>query len=327
MKMAVSKDFFISENGFRDAMMNTVEPFLRSIAEDGFFEAPDKKKIHYVFYKAENPVTNIVIAHGFTESAEKFLEMCWYFVKMKLNVFIVDHRGHGLSHRHNTDKEVVHVQYFDQYVDDLQTLVQSVVLKKAPSLPLYLYSHSMGGAISVQHLQKYPGVFEKAILSAPMIQAKTAGLPPTVAKVVTGLFIALGKEQEKVVGYKGFNPDRTYEDSHDTSKERFDYYHKKKIENEDIRTAAPSYRWVNEAVKVTARNLDPERNRKITAKVLLCQPEEDSTVYMEAEDEFIKLVKDGRLVKFRDCKHEIYNSIDPTVKEYLDTIETFLFNE
>ena len=48
---------------------------------------------------------------------------------------------------------------------------------------------------------------------------------------------------------------------------------------------------------------------------------------MEAEDEFIKLVKDGRLVKFRDCKHEIYNSIDSTVKEYLDTIENFLFKE
>ena len=325
--MAVSKEFFISENGFAASMKNTVEPCLKSISEDSFFEAKDGKKIHYVFYKAENARGNIVIAHGFTESAEKFLEMCWYFVKMNLNVFIVDHRGHGLSHRHNTDKEVVHIKYFDQYVDDLQTLVEKIVLKKAPGLPLYLYSHSMGGAISVQHLQKYPGVFTNAILTAPMIQAKTAGLPPAVARAVTGLFIRLGKEQEKVVGYGGFNPDRTYEQSHDTSKERFDYYHRKKIENEDIRTAAPSYRWVNEAVKVTARNLDAERNKKITAKVLLCQPEEDSTVYMEAEDEFIKLVKDGRLVKFRDCKHEIYNSIDSTVKEYLDTIENFLFNE
>lgn len=322
-----TRDYFISENGFKEAMQNRVEPFLKGISEEGFFEAPDSKKIHYLYYKAENPRGNMVIAHGFTESAEKFLEMCYYFVKMNLNVFIVDHRGHGLSHRHNTDKEVVHIKYFDQYVDDLQTLVEKVVLNKAPLLPLYLYSHSMGGAIAVQHLQKYPGVFEKAVLSAPMIQAKTAGLPPAVAKILTGLFILLGKEQEKVMGYKGFNPDRTYEDSHDTSKERFDYYHKKKIENEAIRTAAPSYRWVNEAVKVTAKNLDPERNKKITAEILLCQPEEDATVYMEAEDEFIKLVKNGRLQKFYECKHEIYNSVDNTVKEYLDTIEGFLFNE
>ncbi len=325
--MAVSRDYFISENGFAEAMKNTVEPYLKNISESGFFDALDGKKIHYVYYKAENPRGNIVIAHGFTESAEKFLEMCYYFNRMNLNVFIVDHRGHGLSHRHNSDKEVVHIKYFDQYVDDLQTFVKKVVKTAAPDLPIYLYSHSMGGAISVQHLQKYPGVFEKAILSAPMIQAKTAGIPPAVAGAVTRLFILLGKEKEKVIGYKGFNPDRTYEDSHDTSKARFDYYHKKKIENEDIRTAAPSYRWVNEAVKVTAKNLDKKRNEKITAKILLCQPEVDSTVYMEAEDEFIKLVKDGRLEKFYDCKHEIYNSIDSTVKAYLDVIENFLFNE
>ena len=325
--MAVSRDFFISEKDFASSMRATVEPYLRSRAEDSFFEALDGKKIHYVFYKAENPVGNIAIAHGFTESAEKFLEMCWYFLKMNLNVFIVDHRGHGLSHRHNDNKEVVHIKYFDQYVDDLQSLVKKVIRPKAPDLPLYLYSHSMGGAISVQHMQKYPGVFEKVILSAPMIKAKTAGIPEPVANIFSRLFILLGKEKEKVIGYKGFNPDRTYEDSHDTSKERFDYYHKKKIDNENLRTTAPSYRWVNEAIKVSKLNLDEKRNSKITAEVLLCQPEVDSTVFSEMEDVFIRLVKNGRLERFTECKHEIYNSVDNTVIEYLDTIEGFLFNK
>ena len=267
-ELTLCKDMTVAENividkqdQFKGFMLKGKE--FRKIATDGFFNALDGKKIHYVYYKAENAKGNIVISHGFTESAEKFLEMCYYFNKMTLNVFIVDHRGHGLSHRHNSDKEVVHIKYFDQYVDDLQKLVKVIVRAEAPGLPLYLFSHSMGGAIAVQHMQKYPGVFSKAILSAPMIQAKTAGLPPAVAKFFTRLFILLGKEKEKVIGYKGFNPERTYEDSHDTSKERFDYYHRKKIENEDIRTAAPSNRWVNEAVKVTERNLDPTRNKKI----------------------------------------------------------------
>lgn len=322
-----TRDYFISENGFREAMLNTVEPYLKSIAEDGFFEASDGNKLHYIFYKNENAVGNIVMVHGFTEFAEKFLEMCYYFSKMKLNVFFIEHRGHGLSHRHNTNKEVVHINSFDQYIDDLHTFMQKKVLKNTGGLPLYLYSHSMGGAISVQYLQKYPDVFEKAILSSPMVKAKTAGLPAGITKLFTGLFIALGQEQKKVVGYSGFNPEKTYEDGNDTGKERFDYYHKKRILNENIRTAAPSYRWVNEAVRVTAKILDPEKNKKITAKILLCQPEEDSTVYMPPQNEFIKLVKDGRLVKFPGSRHSIYNSIDSTVKEYLDVIEAFLFNE
>ncbi len=325
--MSKTREYFISENNFAEEMANTVEPYLKKVAEDGFFEANDGKKIHYVYYKALNPVGNIAISHGFTESSEKFREMCWYFLNMKLNVFIVDHRGHGLSHRHNDKHEVVHIKYFDQYIDDLQTFVKKIITPSAPSLPLYLYSHSMGGAIAVQHLQKYPGVFKKAVLSAPMIKAKTAGIPEPVARFVTRTFILFGKEKEKVIGYKGFNPERTYEESHDTSKQRFDYYQKKRVENKHLQTAAPSYRWVNEAIKVSELNLNEARNARITAKVLLCQPEIDSSVVSEMEDVFIKQVKDGRLVKFTQCKHEIYNSIDATVKEYLDTIEAFLFEE
>lgn len=325
--MSVSRDYFISEKNFRESMETIVEPYLLERCEDSFFEALDGKKIHYVFYKADNPVGNIVICHGFTESGEKFREMSYYFLRMNLNVFAIDNRGHGLSHRHTDNKNIVHIKSFEQYVTDLKTLVKRVVKPVSPSLPLYLYAHSMGGAISVQHLQTYPGVFDKAVLSAPMIKAKTAGIPAGVAKTVSRLFILLGKEKSKVVGYKNFNPDRTYEESHDTSEERFNYYHSKRKVSDHLQTTAPSYRWVNEAVKVTDLNLDPRRNEKITAKVLLCQPESDSAVVSEMEDVFINQIKDGRLVKFTGCRHEIYNSVDNTVKEYLDTIEDFLLGQ
>lgn len=325
--MSKTREYFISENDFALNMENTVEPYLEERAEEGFFEALDGKKIRYIYYKAEKPVGNIAVSHGFTESLDKFREMCWYFLHMNLNVFIVDHRGHGLSHRHNNAHEVVHIKYFDQYVDDLQTFVKKIILPVSSSLPLYLYSHSMGGAIAVQHLQKFPGVFEKAILSAPMIKARTAGIPEPIARFTTRAFILFGKEKEKVIGYKGFNPERTYEESHDTSKARFDYYQKKRIENKHLQTSAPSYRWVNEAIKVSKLNLDKKRNERITAEVLLCQPETDSSVFSEMEDVFIKQVKNGRLVRFTECRHEIYNSVDNTVKEYLDTIESFLFDK
>ncbi len=320
----MSRSYFISERNFSEAMVGTVEPFLLARCEDSYFEASDGKKIHYVFYKADNPAGNMAICHGFTESGEKFREMCYYFLNMNLNVFAIDNRGHGLSHRHNSDPEVVHIKNFRQFSDDLQCFVEKVIKTSAPGLPLYLFSHSMGGAISVQHMQEYPGVFEKVILSAPMIKAKTAGIPEPIAKFVTRAFILFGKEKSKVIGYKGFNPDKTYEESHDTSEERFNYYHRKRKENTHLQTAAPSYRWVNEAIKVSYLNLDPKRNERITASVLLCQPEEDAAVVSEMEDEFIKQVKNGRLVRFTKCRHEIYNAVDETVEEYLDVIEAFL---
>lgn len=325
--MTKTRDYFISEKNFSENMKNIAEPYLKAHAEDGYFEALDGKKLHYVFYKADNAVGNMAICHGFTESTEKFLEMCFYFLQMNLNVFIVDHRGHGLSHRHTNDKQVVHIKNFDQYVTDFQTFTKKVILQKAPSLPMYMFSHSMGGAIAVQHMQTQPGVFEKVILSAPMIQANTAGIPNKIASFGARIFILLGKEKSKVVGYKPFNPERTYEESNSASEERFNYYHKKRINTPTLQTTAPSYRWVSEAVRVASLNLDPKRNSKITAKVLLCQPEVDAMVISGKQDIFIKQVKDGRLEKFTKCKHEIYMGFDETVKEYLDVIEHFLFEE
>ncbi len=325
--MTKNRDYFISEENFSSVFSSDAVPFLEKIKTDSYFEALDGKKIHYVTYKSENARGNIVICHGFTESAEKFLEMSYYFVKMRLNVFALDHRGHGLSHRHNSEEQIVHIKYFGQYVDDINTFAKKIVKKEEPGLPMYLYSHSMGGAIAVQHMQTHPGVFSKVILSAPMIKARTAGIPEGIARFASRTFILFGKEKNKVLGYKPFNPERTYEESHDTSKARFDYYHKKRKENSHLQTSAPSYRWVNEAIHVSKLNLDAKRNEKITAQVLLCQPEEDSSVISEMEDVFIKQVKNGRLVKFTKCRHEIYMSVDETVKEYLDVIENFLFEE
>ena len=63
---------------------------------------------------------------------------------------------------------------------------------------------------------------------------------------------------------------------------------------------------------------------RLDCPVLLCQPEEDTSVYSEAEDQFIVLIPNGRLERFFNCKHEIYMSVDDTVKAYLDEIRAFL---
>ena len=47
--MAVSRDYFISENGFEQSMKNTVEPYLRKIATDGFFDAlPENRQLQFL---------------------------------------------------------------------------------------------------------------------------------------------------------------------------------------------------------------------------------------------------------------------------------------
>ncbi len=315
----------VSETGYEETMKTVVEPFLAERRQDGYFESFDGKQIHYEQYLTPGAPGTVVIVHGFTESAEKFREMSYNFITMGYSVFAIDNRGHGLSYRKHPEAfEVVTVDRFEEYVEDLNKFVTDVVKPAAGDTPLYIYAHSMGGAIAVQYLQTYPGVFRKAVLSAPMIQANSGPVSPAATKLLTGLFCAIGKRDQMVFIHHGFQPDRTYENSHDTSKARFDYYHAKRLANDKLKTASASYSWVREAMKVAKKNLDPKRNANITIPVLLCQPEEDSSVISEKENEFISQLPNGRLVQFKKCKHEIYAAVDETVLEYLQTIQAFL---
>ncbi len=315
----------VSEANYAETMTNTVEPFLAERRTDAYFKGWDGNDIHYEQYLTPGAAGTVVISHGFTESAEKFREMSYCFILMGYNVFVIDHRGHGLSYRKHPEKfEIVTVGKFSEYVDDLHLFVTGVVKPAAGDGPLYIYAHSMGGAIAVQYLQTHPGVFRKAVLSAPMIQAASGPLSPGATLALTSLFCLIGKRDDMVFVHHGFQPDRSWEDSHDTSRARFEYYHAKRLASDDLKTASASYSWVREAMRVAKKNLDPARNKNITIPVLLCQPEEDSSVVSEKENVFISQVPNGRLVRFKNCRHEIYASVDETVLEYLQTIQDFL---
>ena len=312
----------VSEKNFAEGMQKA-EEFLAQHRTEGCFESFDGKSIHYEQYMCDGAKAGIVIVHGFTECAEKFREVSFNFLSWGYNVFAVDNRGHGYSARLTDDKETVCIGKFTDYVEDLQCFTEKIVSPACKNIPLYVYCHSMGGAITVQHLQTYPGVFKKAVLSAPMICPKTMGIPEGIAKFAANAGVLFGLGNKHIFGAKGFNPDRTYENSHDTSKARFDYWQKKRCENERYQTADPSFNWVKEAIAVSHRNLDAERNSRIKIPVFLCQPEEDSSVVSEAENEFIALVANGRLKKYKNCRHEIYMSVDETVAEYYNDIKNF----
>lgn len=318
----------VSEENYAETMREKVEPYLASLRKDDTFKSYDGNAIHYEMYLKDGAVGNMVVVHGFTESAEKFREMAYNFLCMDLNVFVIDNRGHGHSFRYNPeDPETVSIRHFEEYVRDLNFFLGRVVIPNGNGLPLYLYAHSMGGAIAVQHLQTWPGVFEKAILSAPMILAQSGPVSPQMTERIMNMFIAMGKGEKRVFIHKGYNPDYAFEDSHDTSRARFEYYNEKRRKNRHLQTASASNYWVREAMKVAKKNLDPKRCAGITAKVLLFQPETDKSVVSEKEDEFIAMVPDGRLVQLPDCKHEIYASVDSTVLQYLQIMEAFLFDE
>ena len=315
----------VNEDKYAEEMNTLVEPYLASLRTDGYFEGVGGDKLHYEAYLPENATAAIVVSHGFTESAEKFREMSYYYAKAGYLVFAIDHRGHGYSHRENPqDPETVHIDNFDTYIEDLKLFVDTVVKPQAGELPLYLYGHSMGGAVSVLFIMKYADVFEKCVLTAPMISANTANLPHFLTGNLAKLFAALGKGKEPVFNRGGYDPDRKFEDSNDTSRARFDYYQAKRNATREYQTSRPSYAWVREAVRVVKIQLNENNCKKIKAKVMLCQPEWDASVIMAPQNVFVSRVPGAIFKKFYGAKHEIYMSPNDVMDKYLNTVFSFL---
>ena len=314
----------IAEENYEQTMITVVEPFLCKLRKEGFLKFSDGRQLHYEYYIVENAKASVVIAHGYTEMAEKFREMMYYFINEGYNVFAVDHMGHGYSSRLTDNPNLAHIEKFDMYVTDFNAFVEKLVKPKSENLPLYLYSHSMGGAISVLHLERYPGVFEKAVLSAPMISPKTAGFPHFVTKTMTTVFKMLGKGGDMVFTEHEFNPDRTYLESGDTSKVRFDYVQAKRNAHKEYHTCATTYSWLDEALRITKIMLNKKNCDRITAKILLFQAENDSLVESEPQEKFVSRVKNARFYKIENTKHELYMTENNEMKLYLDMIFNFL---
>jgi len=314
----------LPESNYAAVMTETVEPYLDSRRQEMDMPLSTGGTLHAEVYEQPDATRAVVILHGYTESAEKFREMTWYFLNEKFNVYAIDHRGHGKSVRKISDTSITHVDAFSDYLRDLEEFMSGVVLPRTAHLPRVLYAHSMGGAVGGMMLQRHPEMFARAVLTAPMIAPSSAPFPQFVGAAIASVMCALGKSKELAFIGKPFDPaSETFESSFSTSHARFDYYEQKRIHNAHLQNSAPTYGWVKEAIGVTKVLLDKEKDRAIKTPLLLCQASRDTVVRLPEQNTFVSQIPGAQLKAF-DAKHEIYMSCDAVLKDYVPTVIGFL---
>ena len=125
----------LPESNYAAVMTETVEPYLDSRRQEMDMPLSTGGTLHAEVYEHPDATRAVVILHGYTESAEKFREMTWYFLNEKFNVYAIDHRGHGKSVRKISDTSITHVDAFSDYLRDLEEFMSGVVLPRTEHLP------------------------------------------------------------------------------------------------------------------------------------------------------------------------------------------------
>lgn len=125
----------------------------------------------------------VLLLHGRTECIEKYIETVAMLRDRGFAVWTLDWRGQGRSSRLLPDALPNHVGSFEDHLADLEHLIASMPGREAPFVVL---GQSMGGHLALRLMARSPGLFERAVLVAPMVDfPRPGGMPLWVARALS----------------------------------------------------------------------------------------------------------------------------------------------
>lgn len=137
----------------------------------------DGTQLHCISWVPEqSPKATLTFIHGYGEYIERYSHVFPRFVDAGIRVNSFDQRGHGKSEGIRG-----HSPSVEQSLEDISL----VVAKADPSLPHFLYGHSMGGGFVLLYAGTRAAKFDGIIASDPLIRL---ALSVPYLKVLSGRF-------------------------------------------------------------------------------------------------------------------------------------------
>ena len=303
-------DGLVLSGEYARTMAEAVLPYLEERRTDVTVRGAGGVPLFGSRYDADSPAGTVLMVHGFTESAEKFAELIHSLLRNGYSVVAWDQRGHGRSWRDPAiaDLSLTHVDRFEEYIGDMEAVCDRV-LSRMPK-PWRLFAHSMGGAVSALFLEGHPGVFGRVALCAPMIAPNLGGLPPFAARLLCAAETRLGRDKKRIFASKPFAGPEDFDASCATGRARFDWYDALRVGTPVFQNNGPTYGWTREAMRSSRMILAPGAVERIDAPVRVYTAEEDRSVMPDAQEAFVRRLRDGRRTLVPGSRHEIYRSGD-----------------
>jgi lysophospholipase len=241
-----------------------------------------------------------------------------------LSVWCLDWRGQGGSERPRRWPSRPRARRYDRDANDLALFVKTLPPAGHPRL---LIGHSMGGAIALVCLRQSPGLFDAAILSAPMLGIRTGRIPRPVARCITSTVRASGLGLCFIPGAGPWRPDRIPSPeisriSSDPERCRLQYgWFSARAR---LRVDEPTYGWLDASLRLVKRINRAEFLRDIRTPILLASAGIEAFVDPRAHRRAARLLPDCTLIEFPDSKHEPFLERDVIRNRWLDAIDRFV---
>lgn len=286
----------------------------------------------------EKTAGTVFIAHGYTGAWQKFDEVAWYLLRAGFNVLIIEHRGHGGSLRETRNPDLVRMRDWHNYVSDYLAAVEHGQKRFSLAHPFLLFGHSMGGGIATALIEKYPDLFDRAVLSSPML-LPTMPLPVWAARAASSVMTAIGRGGDPVPNMAGYE---AYTESIIASKKKTGRYEEGSNVALDARTGwymahrtpdlrrhtiRPSWDWIRAALAMDRAVMKKSAIARISTPVILFNGGRDTAVRSQAEGLFITRARRAsapvRFYHFKRGHHELFSDMPDITSRYYTMIISF----
>jgi len=269
-----------------------------------YFSGHNNLKIFYRNGSAHAEKARLVIAHGLGEHSGRYQEFASRMISEGLSVWALDFCGHGRS-----EGKRGHIESFDQYLTDLDKLVDIAVKDAAQDTKILLLGHSLGGLIALNYAIRFPHKLDGLLLSSPALGLKVqvpafkAVLGKFMSTVWPGLSMANELDSSKI--------------SHDRSV--VDAY----IQDPLVH-ARVTARWFTEFVSTMART--HQSAAAVSVPTLMQIAGNDFLVDAAASEDFFNRlqVEDKTIHVYSGLFHEIFNETAAERTGVLDDLSAWI---
>jgi alpha-beta hydrolase superfamily lysophospholipase len=149
--------------------------------EENNYIGHDGKKMFMQYWLPQGAPTAVVLGiHGLGGHSGELSFIAEYFCERGAAFYAPDLRGFGRN-----EGEMGHVDSFDEYTEDINSIVSYLQLKYDDNR-LFLFGHSLGGLHVLRYARDYPQTIDGIMVTCPAVSERLE-ISPFLRRIVSGL--------------------------------------------------------------------------------------------------------------------------------------------
>ncbi len=311
----------------------------RLVVSEIFPNPPDARFMHLItadgasiraaFWntKSRRKRGTICLMQGRSEFIEKYFEVVNELRLRGFAVLTFDWRGQGGSDRNLEDHLKGHIDDFELYGRDLDTVLAQLLPLGAPK-PWFGLAHSMGAAVLLLALNAGESRLERVVLASPMIQLAGIRLPKLTVTIAAMLdFLGLGgsfipRGGRSVLSSKPFAGNKLSSD-----KTRYERTATILSLEPSLAVGDPTIGWAAAAFRAMREFADPEFGDRLIIPTLIFSGGADQICRKEASAELATRLRHSSFIELTGAAHEIMMERDSIRQQFWSAFDAFIPGE